>query len=296
MTSSPQPPVSVVRENARRADAFAPAWPFAKLALWYVASVSLTLLVWQSCIWIFHPAPYIVPTPRATYDVVVSQWSQIWPLALGTFRETIYGYAAGAALGFLLAVAMYKIRVFRSLSYPLIIGSQAIPIIALAPILVLVIGFNIYPTIIVVTWIVFFPVTINTLDGFLNLDPDLLNLTRVLGATRGRRFWFVELPGVVTPLFSGLKIGAAYAVTGAIIGEQAASSGPSLYQFQVAANNQSRTDLVYGITIVMMIIGLLWFAVVTGLDRIFTPWKYRATARRWFRRDRTRNASLTTND
>ncbi len=259
------------------------------LVLWSVTSLVVFVAAWQAVIAIFHPAPYVIPTPHDTYFAVTHNWSSIWPLAVGTFRETLYGFAAGAVLGFFLAVAMYKVRIFRSLSYPFIIASQAIPIIAIAPILVLVIGFNIYPTIIIVAWIVFFPVTINTLDGFLNLDADLLNLTRVLGARRWRRFWFVELPGAVTPLFSGLKIGAAYAVTGAIIGEQADSSGSSLFQYQFAANNSSRTDLVYGLTIVMMAIGLLWFVLIVGLDHLATPWKHRPTSRRW--RDRGKTTS-----
>ncbi|EQD43154.1 binding-protein-dependent transport system inner membrane component, partial [mine drainage metagenome] len=138
-------------------------------------------------------------------------------LTLGTIRETVYGFVTGAALGLTLGVIMAKVPVLQRLVYPVLVLSQAVPIIALAAPLVLILGFSVAPKVVIVAWIVFFPVTVNVLDGLSHVDQDLINLARVFGAPRWRTFLQIEIPATTTPLFSGLKIGATYAVTGAII-------------------------------------------------------------------------------
>ncbi|OYV60462.1 MAG: hypothetical protein B7Z69_03995 [Actinobacteria bacterium 21-73-9] len=140
------------------------------------------------------------------------------------------------------------------------------------------------PKIVIVTWIVFFPVTVNVLDGLGHVDPDLKNLARVYGASRWRTFVQIEVPASTTPLFSGLKIGAIYAVTGAIIGELAASEGNSLALYQEHANSNLNTAAVYGTTMVMTLIGIAWFLLVVAVEVWSTPWQRRTVARRRWRR------------
>ena len=249
-----------------------------------ILSLVLVLVVWQLIVVGFHVASYIAPRPREAITSVTSQWSTLWPLILGTIRETIYGYVIGAALGFVLGVVMAKIAIVQRLVYPVILVSQAVPVIALAPVLVIILGFGIVPKIVIVTWIVFFPVTVNVLDGLGHVDPDLKNLARVYGASRWRTFVQIEVPASTTPLFSGLKIGAIYAVTGASIGELAASEGNSLALYQEHANSNLNTAAVYGTTMVMTLIGIAWFLLVVGLEIWSTPWQRRTVARRRWRR------------
>lgn len=243
-------------------------------------SIVLLLVVWQGIVVVFHVAPYVAPRPLAAIQSVTGNWSTIWPLALGTIRETIYGCVLGVLLGFALGVVMAKIRVFQRLAYPVVLMSQAVPVIALAPVLVLILGFGVAPKVVVVAWIVFFPVTVNVLDGLSHVDQDLLNLARVYGASRWRTFVQIEIPATSTSLFSGLKIGAMYAVTGAIIGELAASEGSSLALYQEHANSNLNTAAVYGTTMVMTVIGIAWFLLVVGVEVWATPWRRRSVARR----------------
>lgn len=245
-----------------------------------ILSIVLLLLLWEGIVVVFHVASYVAPRPLAAIESVTDNWSAIWPLALATIRETLYGCVFGVLLGFVLGVVMAKVRVFQRLVYPVVLMSQAVPVIALAPVLVLILGFGVTPKVVVVAWIVFFPVTVNVLDGLSHVDQDLLNLARVYGASRWRTFVQIEVPATSTSLFSGLKIGAVYAVTGAIIGELAASEGTSLALYQEHANANLNTAAVYGTTMVMTVIGIAWFLLVVGIEVWATPWRRRSVARR----------------
>ncbi len=248
-------------------------------------SIVLLLALWEAIVVVFHVAPYIAPRPRQAILAVTQNWSVLWPLTLGTIRETVYGFVTGAALGLTLGVVMAKVPVLQRLVYPVLVLSQAVPIIALAAPLVLILGFSVAPKVVIVAWIVFFPVTVNVLDGLSHVDRDLINLARVFGAPRWRTFLQIEIPATTTPLFSGLKIGATYAVTGAIIGELAASDGASLALYQEHANSNLNTAAVYGTTMLMTVIGISWFLLVVGAEVWATPWQRRSVARRhWWRR------------
>ena len=257
-----------------------------------VLSIVLLFALWQGIVVVFHVAPYIAPRPRQAILAVTQNWSTLWPLVLGTIRETVYGFIAGAVLGVGLGVIMAKVPVLQRLVYPVLVLSQAVPIIALAAPLVLILGFSVTPKVVIVAWIVFFPVTVNVLDGLSHVDQDLVNLARVYGAPRWRTFIQIEIPATATPLFSGLKIGATYAVTGAIIGELAASDGSSLALYQEHANTNLNTAAVYGTTMLMTVIGISWFLLVVGAEVFATPWQRRTVARRgWRRGDRLEDES-----
>jgi ABC-type nitrate/sulfonate/bicarbonate transport system permease component len=244
-------------------------------------SFVVLVVAWQLIIRWGHVQPYIAPTPRAAWDAITSNWSTLWPLTSWTIKETVYGFVAGAGLGIVFGVAMSSIPVVQRMLYPLLILTQAVPIVALASPLVLLLGFNLGPKVVIVAWIVFFPVTVNILDGLNHVDRDLLTLARVMGAKSWRTFFLVKVPAIVTPLFSGLKIGATYAVTGAIIGEMSASSGQSLALYQHNAIGQLNSAEVYGTTLLMTAIGIACFLAMVTLEFVSTPWTRRAVARRW---------------
>jgi len=252
----------------------------ARVVLIPVVSILLVFLVWDLIIRIFNVEPFVAPSPGEALGALRDNWSILWPLAIETIRETVYGFVLGAVLGFVLAVAMAQTRIVQGLVYPVLITSQAVPIIAIAAPLVILLGFGIWPKIVIVAWIVFFPVAVSVLDGLANVDDDLLKLAHVMGGTRARVFFKIRLPATVSPLYSGLKIGATYAVTGAIIGELVASTGSSLAGFQRTANSSLDTPAVWGTTILMTAIGIGWFLLVMTFERLTTPWRTRNTARR----------------
>ena len=253
-----------------------------------VLSIVLLLLLWQAIVIIFHVAPYIAPRPMAAIQSVTDNWGLLWPLVLGTIRETIYGFVCGALLGLGLGVIMAKTPFLHRMVYPVLVLSQGVPIIALGAPLVLILGFGVTPKVVIVAWIVFFPVTVNVLAGLSHVDQDLLNLARVYGASRWRTFWQIEIPASTTSLFAGMKIGATYAVTGAILGELVTPSGASgsLALYQETANTNFNVAAVYGTTMVMTAIGISWFLLIVGSEVLATPWQRRTVARRsMFRRD-----------
>lgn len=248
-----------------------------------LASFGLLLAVWEGVVVLFHVAPYIAPRPLAAIEAVTNNWSLLWPLVLEIIRETLFGFLAGAAIGVFFGVTMSKVRLVQRIFYPQLILSQAVPVIAIAFPLTAILGFgSVKPIIAIVMWIVFFPVTVNVLDGLSHVDRDLLNLAKVYGASRWRTFWVIEAPATVTPLFSGLKIGATYAITGSFIGElvSPAGSGSSLALYVEHANSNFEPASVYGVTMLMALIGVTWFLAVAGAEVLATPWQRRSVARR----------------
>ncbi len=251
------------------------------IGLWIIA-IALIFVGWQVLLWITGLPAYVIPTPGAELAIIRDNAAQMRGLTWQTVTETFYGYIAGAVIGFLLAVVMAQIRIVHRLLYPALITSQAVPIVAIAAPLVIIFGFGLTPKLIIVAWIVFFPVVVNVLDGLASVDQDQINLARLLGGTRLRTFLIVRLPACIGPLFSGLKIGASYAVTGAVIGEWTASSRVGLGTYLLSANAQMNTAGVYGAMLLLTAIGIGSFLIVLILEHLATPWRSRMTAPAWF--------------
>ncbi|MBW4024225.1 MAG: ABC transporter permease [Proteobacteria bacterium] len=261
----------------------APAWHgFARhVGLWLLAII-LIFVAWKLVLVVSGLPPYVIPPPGAALGVILDNLGQMRQLSAQTIGETFYGYITGAVIGFLLAVIMAQIPIVHRLLYPALITSQAVPIVAIAAPLVIIFGFGLTPKIIIVAWIVFFPVVVNVLDGLASVDQDQVNLARLLGGTRLRTFLIVRLPACIGPLFSGLKIGASYAVTGAVIGEWTASSHVGLGTYLLTANSQMNTAGVYGAMLLLTAIGIGSFLLVLIIEHFATPWRSRMTAPAYF--------------
>lgn len=243
-------------------------------------AVLLIFAVWWAVIGVFGLKPFVVPTPPAAIEAIASNWSTLAGLTLQTIKETVFGFVAGAVIGFVLAVGMSQLKIVQRLVYPVLITSQAVPIVAIAAPLVILLGFGMTPKLVIVAWIVFFPVVVNVLDGLAHVDSDMLNLARAMGGRPVRTFMVIRLPATLSPLFSGLKIGATYAVTGAVIGEWTASANSGLGTYLLEANSQLNAAAVYGATLLLTAIGIASFLVVMAVERWATPWRRRPTARR----------------
>ncbi len=248
-----------------------------------VLAVGLIFGVWNLVIFAFGLQPYVLPTPQSSVAAIYDRWSTYEPLTVQTIEETAFGFLLGAGLGFLLGVVMSLSKLVQRLVYPALITSQAVPIVAIAAPLAFLFGFGFLPKLVIVAWVVFFPVAVNVLDGLAHVDRDLLNLARVMGAKRARAFLAIQLPATYSPLFSGLKIGATYAVTGAVIGEWVASAQQGLGTYIQEVNGTLDTQGVFGATILLAVIGIATFLLVVAVEHFATPWRTRATARRGVR-------------
>jgi ABC-type nitrate/sulfonate/bicarbonate transport system permease component len=249
-----------------------------QVSYWVIAMLAI-LCVWQALVVALHIPAFIMPTPAAVIDLLIHDAAMIVELTSQTLQETLAGYLIGAAVGFLLAVGMSQVPLMRRLVYPVLVTSQAVPIVGIAAPLVIIFGFGMTPKLIIVAWIVFFPVVVNVMDGLAQVDPDQINLARLLGGTPLRTFLVVRLPACIGPLFSGLKIGASYAVTGAVIGEWTASSKMGLGTYLLSANAQMNIVGVYAAMLLMTLIGVGSFVLLLVIEYLATPWRHRATSR-----------------
>lgn len=249
-----------------------------RLALALLA-VGLIFGIWNLVIFAFDLKAYALPTPQTSVATIWDRWSTYGGLTLQTIEETAFGFLIGAAVGFLLGVVMSASKLVQRLVYPTLITSQAVPIVAIAAPLAILFGFGLLPKLVIVAWVVFFPVVVNVLDGLAHVDRDLVNLARVMGAKRTRAFLAIHLPATLSPLFSGLKIGATYAVTGAVIGEWVASAQQGLGTYLLTANASLDTEGVFGAVILLTAIGVASFLLVVAVEAVATPWRTRSTAR-----------------
>jgi ABC-type nitrate/sulfonate/bicarbonate transport system permease component len=249
-----------------------------------VAAVAGVFVLWDIAIRLFDVHPYVVPSPGDAFRSILDDWDTLSGLTWTTLKETVIGFVVGAVTGFAIAVLMSRWSLVRRFLYPVLIASQAIPVVAIAAPLVIVLGFGLAPKIAIVAFIVFFPVVVNVLDGLASVDRDLLNLARIMDGRPIRVLLVLELPATLTPLFSALKLGATYAVTGAVLGEWTASLTPGLGNYLLVQNSRLNTDAVYGAVLLLAAIGIGGFLVVTAVERLATPWRTRATPPRWWRR------------
>jgi NitT/TauT family transport system permease protein len=246
-----------------------------------IAAVAGVFVLWDLAIRVFDVQAYLVPSPGDAVRAIQSDWEVLSERTWTTLKETVIGFMVGAGIGFALAVLMSRWSLVQRVLYPVLIASQAIPVVAIAAPLVIVLGFGLAPKIVIVAFIVFFPVVVNVLDGFASVDRDLLNLARIMDGRPLRVLRVIELPATLTPLFSALKLSATYAVTGAVLGEWTASLTPGLGNYLLIKSSQLQTDAVYGAVLLLAAIGIGGFLVVASIERLATPWRTRSTARRW---------------
>jgi len=191
------------------------------------------------------------------------------------------------ACGYVLAIVMGQSRIVRRGLYPLLIATQAVPIIAIAAALVIWLGFGLTPKVVIVALIVFFPVVVNVLDGLSNVDRDAISLARAMGAGRARILLHISMPATLTPLFSALKLAATFSVTGAVLGEWTASTTGGLGVYLLEQNSRLNTAGVFAAILLLSAIGIVGFLVIAGIEQLATPWRTRSTPRRLpFRRRR----------
>jgi ABC-type nitrate/sulfonate/bicarbonate transport system permease component len=167
---------------------------------------------------------FLVPSPT---EIAGSIWENRGLLAENawvTLREILLGIAAAIVVGVGFAVLMHRWRALRDAAYPLVVASQTIPIIVIAPILVVWFGYGIAAKVVIVALICFFPITVNALDGLRSVDPEAVKMMRSLGASRRQQFWRVEVPAALPSLFTGVKIAVVVAPIGAVFAEWSGSS------------------------------------------------------------------------
>jgi ABC-type nitrate/sulfonate/bicarbonate transport system permease component len=233
--------------------------------------LALFVGVWQLVASLPGVDRLILASPAETARALGNDRSLLLDNAWTTLAEALLGLAIAVAFGALAAVGMHLVRPLRDAAYPLLVASQAIPVVVFAPLLVLAFDYGIGPKVAIVALICFFPVTVNVLDGLRATDPDLLKLMRSFGASRTQTLRKVELPASLPYFFSGLRLAATVSVIGAVFGEWSGAEG-GLGWLVLNATHQLETPRTYAGVVLLTAMAVALFALVTLLERVAVPW------------------------
>ena len=237
-----------------------------------VALLALALAAWQGLASLPGVDDLTLASPVEAAAALREDWALLMENARVTLLETVLGLALALVGGALAAIAMHLVRPLREAAYPLLVASQAIPLVVLAPLFVLAFDYGIGPKLAIVALICFFPITVNLLDGLRSVEPELLQLMRSLGASRLATLWKVELPSSLPYLFSGLRVAASVSVIGAVFGEWAGAEA-GLGRLVLLGNNQLQTPRVYAGVVLLTAMALALFVAVSLAERVAVPWK-----------------------
>jgi NitT/TauT family transport system permease protein len=216
-------------------------------------------------------ANYLVPTPTSVWDLMVDEWSSLMYHSYVTLYETVIGFLLASVLGLATAVAIAYSRTLEKALYPLVLFAQVIPKIAIAPLIVVWFGNDLAPKIILAVLIAFFPVVVSGVAGLRSTDPELLELSATMGASRWQTFRKIRFPNALPHLMAGEKVAVTLAVVGAVVGEFVGASEGLGYQLMIANGNLDAPKL-FAALILMSLIGILLFVVVEVVEALLIPW------------------------
>ena len=236
------------------------------------ATVLIIFGVWQLACSVGSVPKYILPSPADVAGAFAEDWSLMLSHARVTLTETFIGLFLGIAIGFLTAVVMDRFAVVRKMIFPIVVVSQTIPTVAIAPLLVIWLGYQMLPKIILIILVVFFPISISLLEGFSSVDPDTIGLMRSMGASRTQIFRYVKLPNSLGHFFSSLKISVSYAVVSAVVSEWiGGTEGLGCYMTRVRKSFSS--DKMFAVIILISVISLILIRLTDVLRRACMPWE-----------------------
>jgi NitT/TauT family transport system permease protein len=241
-------------------------------ALWRPAILlGAVLFVWWLATEREWVANYLVPRPAQVWDKIVSDWSSLMHHSYVTLYETMIGFALASVLGLGTAVLIAYSRTMDKALYPIVLFAQVIPKIAIAPLLVVWFGNGLAPKIILAVLIAFFPVVISGVAGLRSTDPELLELSATMGASRWKTFRKIRFPNALPHLMAGEKVAVTLAVVGAVVGEFVGAS-EGLGYILLLANGNLDSALLFAALILMSLIGILLFIVVEVAEALLIPW------------------------
>ena len=230
------------------------------------------LLVWQLASSLELVDSFMLPSPIQVLQAFVDEFPMLMEHSFVTLTEAFLGLGLGIVLGFIMAVFMDQFEPIYKAFYPLIVLTQTIPTVAIAPLLVLWFGYEMTPKVILIVITTFFPIAVGLLNGFRSTDSDSINLLRAMGAGRWQIFRYIKLPGAMSQFFAGLRISASYAVVGAVISEWLGGfSGLGVYMTRV--KQAFSFDKMFAVIFLISIISLVLMKGVDYLQKICMPWE-----------------------
>jgi putative hydroxymethylpyrimidine transport system permease protein len=237
-----------------------------------LALLATAVGVWELVVRAAHVPDYLFPAPTAVSSSLAGDGGLLARATLVTAREMVLGYLLAVAGAVAIAVVLHFSASLRRAILPILVLSQTVPTVLLAPILAILLGYGIEPKLIVVAVVCFFPIVVNAVDGLRSADPELVRMMRTLHGGRLAIFRRVELPGALPAIFSGARVAATYAAVGAVFGEWAGSSaglGFVILQAQPALE----TARIFAAVLVLSMLALALYGLVTVAERFLVPWQ-----------------------
>ncbi|MBO7151160.1 MAG: ABC transporter permease [Clostridia bacterium] len=238
-----------------------------------VVALGGLLLLWQLVCSLGLIPSYMLPSPLAVLKAMVSEMPLLFENSLITLQEAFIGLFLGVAVGFLIAVLMDSFDILYKAFHPLLIITQTVPSVAIAPLLVLWFGYEMTPKIVLIVISTFFPVTVGLLEGFRSADKDAIGLLRSMGANRLQIFRYIKFPSALPQFFSGLKIAAAYSVVGAVISEWLGGFG-GLGVYMTRVKKAFAFDKMFAVIFLISAVSLVLMALVELAEKKCMPYRY----------------------
>ena len=240
--------------------------------LWSVSAVAIVLLLWQTISTLGIVDSFMLPSPIQVIQAFIQEFPILMEHSMITLTEAFLGLGLGVLLGFVMAVLMDQFEALHKACYPLIILTQTIPTVAIAPLLVLWFGYEMTPKVILIVITTFFPITVGLLNGFQSVDADSIHLLRAMGAGRWQIFRYIKLPGAMSQFFAGLRISASYAVVGAVISEWLGGFG-GLGVYMTRVKKAFSFDKMFAVIFLISVISLFLMKGVEILQKKCMPWE-----------------------
>jgi len=229
------------------------------------------IVLWAVVVAVFNVPSYLVPGPAAVWQSTVENSSEILKHTWVTLWESLAGFGLGVIIGIPLAILITSSKMLERIIYPLLVASQAIPKVALAPLLLVWMGYGLGPKIVVAFLLTFFPVVVNTASGLASVPGEMTMLVHSMGASRWTTFRKVRFPSAVPSMMAGFKVAVALAVVGAVVGEFVGSQSGLGYYLLVATGNFD-TPLVFACVLALTIMGVVLFYLMSAVGGLLGRW------------------------
>ncbi len=236
-----------------------------------LAGAAIIILIWHYYVVLMQVPIVVLPTPLQVLKSMIDNARILTEEGWVTALECVYGFALSLAIGIPIAVVMTYSHIANQMFYPLLVASQSIPKVAVAPILLVWFGTGIQSKLAMAFVIAFFPVVVDTATGLRSTSPDLLELARSLQCTRLQTFFKIQLPSALPSIFSGAKIAVTLSVIGAVIGEFIGSN-EGLGNLLLTANSQLNSPLVWASLTVLSVLGMILYGLVVLAEKLLMPW------------------------
>ncbi len=229
------------------------------------------LLIWEIAVFAFEIPLYVLPSPVDILKALIKDFNEILMHSMVTFYEAILGMIIALVLAVVLSVLMDKFSLVRDVIYPILVVTQTVPMIVLAPIFVIYLGFGLMPKIVTVVLMCFFPIVVNFSDGLMSVDKEYVNLARSYGASSFKIYKIIKIPAAIPSLFSGVKVAATYSISGAVVGEWVAAQ-EGLGYYLIRAKNAYMLDTAFACVLMIVILSLLMNLIIKIIILFQSPY------------------------